>query len=114
MTRPQGFDRRFRVTKRREFLAVQRRGQTVSTPHFILLSAERPYAGLPRLGLTVSRKVGNAVARNHVKRRVREFFRRNRSQFLATRDYVCIARNGADALSQADVDRELRAAVRFR
>jgi ribonuclease P protein component len=51
-----------------------------------------------RLGLTVSRKVGNAVVRNRVKRRIREWFRRERHEFEGVWDVVVIARREAAAL----------------
>ncbi len=53
----------------------------------------------PRLGLTVSRKVGGAVVRNRVKRRVREWFRHSRKALPAGVDLVVIARRGAGELS---------------
>lgn len=46
----------------------------------------------PRLGTTVSRKVGNAVVRNRWKRRLREIFRRNRDAIPSGFDYVVIVR----------------------
>lgn len=52
-----------------------------------------------RLGITVSKKCGNAVERNRVKRVVREVFRRNQKLFSAECDYVFIAKAGAAALS---------------
>lgn len=54
--------------------------------------AEQPWT---RIGLTVSRKVGNATVRNRVKRRLREIFRRNKASFPMQRDIVLIARSAA-------------------
>ena len=52
-----------------------------------------------RLGVTVSRRIGNAVARNRVKRRVRECFRKViRDRLPAGTSIVVIARGGAAAL----------------
>ena len=50
-----------------------------------------------RLGITVSRKVGNAVTRNHIKRLLREFFRQNKDLFPPA-DYNIIAKQGAARL----------------
>ena len=61
-----------------------------------------------RLGITVSRRVGNAVERNRVKRRVREFFRLNRERLQPTQDILVIARVGAKALGYREVEAELR------
>lgn len=56
-----------------------------------------------RLGLAVSRRAGNAVARNHVKRRVREWFRKHRAA-LDGYDLVVSARPEAAALHGDDID----------
>lgn len=80
----------------------------------VLVAARRGRApdALPRLGVTVSRRVGNAVVRNRVKRRVREWFRRNRGVFPPDRDVVVIARASAAEIPSAEVGRELEGAVR--
>jgi ribonuclease P protein component len=61
-----------------------------------------------RLGLAVSRRVGGAVVRNRVKRRVREWFRHRRG-LLAGLDLVVTARPAAAALDQFAVARTLEA-----
>lgn len=60
-----------------------------------------------RLGITVSRKVGGAVVRNAVKRRVREWFRTGRGALPAGSDWVVIARRGAAGAGGAEIRREL-------
>ena len=67
-----------------------------------------------RLGVTVTRKVGNAVERNRVKRRVREFFRLHRNELQPAHDLLIIARAGADKLSFGDVESELARALGLR
>lgn len=65
-----------------------------------------------RLGITVTRKVGNAVRRNRIKRVVREVFRRNRQAFPAA-DLVFVAKRDAGAdLGYDQVLREVRGAER--
>lgn len=69
------------------------------------MPADAPPAQIcARLGLAISRRVGNAVQRNHVKRRVRETFR-HRQFRLTGLDLVVTGRPAAAALAQADVDR---------
>ena len=77
---------------------------------FVLLVAgqrEAPPEAPVRLGITVSRRVGNAVVRARVKRNVREWFRRNRALAPAGRDIVVIAKPVAARASSQEVWREL-------
>jgi ribonuclease P protein component len=97
--------RRLRV--RREFLVVQGSGVRVHTPHFVLVVARGPIVDAPaRLGITVTRKVGDAVRRNRVKRVVREAFRLDRALLPAGVDLLVIAKNGAPTLGLAEVQAE--------
>ena len=109
--RSQRFPRRFRVRTRGEFVALQRDGRRQAAPHFIVINSPVP-GPHARLGITTSRKVGNAPARNRIRRLVREFFRRHRTRFAAG-DLVVIARPGAHTLSYADVVDELSRACRL-
>lgn len=105
------FGRDSRLRRRAQFLRVQRRGKRVHTAHFvvILLPSEEP-DGERRLGVTVTRKVANAVGRNRVKRVVREVFRRNRELFPMACDIVIIAKRGAPSVAYASALAELEAA----
>ena len=59
------------------------------------------------MGLTVSRKVGNAVVRNRVKRRLREWFRHSSARAAGPVDWVVIARPPAAALPSEALCSEL-------
>ena len=56
-----------------------------------------------KLGITVNRRVGNAIVRNRIKRRVREWFRQARLWLPGERDIVVIARSAASELSHAAI-----------
>jgi len=66
-----------------------------------------------RLGITTSRKVGDAPTRNRVRRLVREFFRRRRLELTPPRDVLVIARPGAAAVRYADVEEQLTRVLRL-
>ena len=77
---------------------------------FVVLMADRhdsQASGVARLGITVSRRVGPAVVRARVKRRVREWFRRTPDALPDDKDLVVIARAGAGEASQDAVVRDL-------
>ena len=98
--------RRYRLTRSQDFDAVYRRGRSVSTRFLILYWFPREEAGgEPRLGLAVPRRVGSAVTRNRIKRRLRELWRLRADGIPAGCDYVLVARPGlAEALETRGAD----------
>jgi ribonuclease P protein component len=108
MARPTGeFRHTDRLRRPAEFQRVSREGRRVAEPAFLLLvapSAEAGSGAQQRLGITVSRRVGGAVARNRVKRRVREWFRRARCGLRPGIDLVVIGRSAAASLSGRDTE----------
>ncbi|HEY3204047.1 MAG TPA: ribonuclease P protein component [Thermoanaerobaculia bacterium] len=70
-----------RLRKRREFEECYASGVRVSGRHIQVFLLLADSAGGQRLGISVPRRVGTAVARNRVRRRLREIFRRTRSHF---------------------------------
>lgn len=123
--RPQGFPASLRIKQRREFLRVQRGGRKHHVRHFMVFASPRPAPAdttpsestpsepLPtRLGITVTRKVGDAVTRNRIKRLVREVFRQNRQRLPSGLDIVWVAKQQASAASFADVLADFEALVR--
>lgn len=101
-----------RVQKSDEYRRILKGGRRVSTPHFTLFyKANR--SGRLRLGITVSKKVGKAHARNRLKRWVREYFRQEQygireaagmdadPPWCEGLDLVFLARGGA-----ADIDHQ--------
>lgn len=103
-----------RLHRSAEFIRLQRVGVRFQSPHFVLYAGRlETEPARSRLGVTVSRRIGNAVLRNRVKRRVREIFRRSiRDNLPAVTSIVVIARAGAGMLASAAINDELIAAAR--
>jgi ribonuclease P protein component len=106
--------RRRRLSRSAEFERVYRQGRSKGNRYLVLYafprddeSSERDEDG-PRLGLSVSRRVGGAVDRNRIKRVLREAFWAEAERLPAGSDYVVVARPDARDLAE----REGAAAVR--
>ena len=98
--------RRYRLSRSRDFDAVYRHGRSVSTRFLTLHWFPRDDAGgEPRLGLAVPKANGTAVVRNRVKRQLREAWRAQLPEVQTGRDYVLVVRPGlAEAAEQRGFD----------
>jgi ribonuclease P protein component len=87
--------RRHRLSRSRDFDAVYRQGRSTSTRFLVLYWFDREdEPGDVRLGLAVPKAAGNAVARNKIKRQLREVWRARLDRVPGGRDYVLIAKPG--------------------
>jgi ribonuclease P protein component len=87
--------RRNRLSRSRDFDAVYRQGRSVGTRFLVLYwFAREDGEGEPRLGLAVTKGVGNAVVRNRLKRQLREAWRARLERVPAENDYVLVAKPG--------------------
>jgi len=100
------FDKKSRILKREDFLKVGRIGRRLRARHFTVLYLKNELGNI-RCGITVSKKNGNAVKRNRVKRFLREFFRLNRDHLEPSSDYIFIALNGSSKLEYCEIENEL-------
>jgi ribonuclease P protein component len=95
-----------------KFRYLQRYGARVEALHFVLYAGRFPGDEKSRLGVTVSRRVGGAVVRNRIKRRVRETYRVTLRVMLNPGiSLVVIARGGAGELTSDAIGGELKAAT---
>jgi ribonuclease P protein component len=87
--------KRSRLSRSSDFQRIYRQGSSTASRFLVLYSFKRPAeAGAegPRLGLSVSKKLGGAVVRNRVKRLLREAVQRNAGHLAEEYDLVLIAR----------------------
>ncbi len=95
-----------RLKKPREFSYVYENGEKWVGDYLVLLYTENdlPYS---RIGIVVSKKVGRAVVRNKVKRRLREIVRLNREKIPQGLDIVIIAKTKAKMVTFWDLREDL-------
>ncbi len=101
------------ITKRADFLSANR-GKRFVTPGFIMLVHDRrddnPAA---RLGITITKKVGNAVIRNRMKRRFRELAREYLGEHGKTgADHILIGRAGGIERDFGEMQRDMQRALK--
>ncbi len=96
-----------RIRKRPQFQAIMRTGQRRFTTSFIFFLQPSPLP-IPRLGITVTKKAGNAVRRNRLKRLVREAFRLHPELFRRPVDVVVVAKRDNQIGSLEEVVGEFR------
>jgi ribonuclease P protein component len=95
-----------RIRKRKDYLRIYQEGKRVNSKNFITIFS-RNQTGIQRLGITVTKKAGNAVKRNRIKRLLREFFRLNKDKLPGSHDIVIIVKNEIPLLKYPDVYKEL-------
>ena len=101
-----------RLRQRADFLAAAGAAR-VPTAAFVLQARKRDEGGPVRVGFTVSRKVGTAVERNRVRRRLKEIVRLSAATGLSGgHDYVLVGRRAALSLPFAQMTEDFKRAVR--
>lgn len=101
-----------RLRENREFRRVFQRGRSVATGRLVLYWCDNRI-GTFRVGFSVSRKVGNAVTRNRLKRLLRECFRKREDELRnVSTDFVVIARPSAAGMTYGEVEFEVTKLLR--
>lgn len=79
------------VKENYEFRRIYRKGKSAVSPQLVIY-CQRNRRGHSRLGVSVSTKLGCAVVRNRVRRRIREIYRLNKAKMLPGYDLIVVAR----------------------
>mgnify|MGYP003375797818 CR=1 FL=1 len=88
------------VKENNEFRRIYRKGRSAVSPYFVVYRR-----GHSRLGVSVSTKLGCAVVRNRVRRRIREIYRLNKAKMLPGYDLIVVARVRAVETDYQKLDR---------
>ncbi len=95
------------VKENREFRRIYRKGLSAASPCMVVY-CQRNRQGRSRLGVTVSTKLGHAVVRNRVRRRLREIYRLSQPMMKQGFDIVLVARTRAVTASYQELARAYR------
>lgn len=95
----------YRVKRERDFNDIFTQGSNVANRRFVIYHLPKEQAHF-RAGLSVSKKLGNAVIRNRIKRKIRHVLLDCKENLLAD-DFVVIARKGVEDLSYSELKKNL-------
>ncbi len=98
--------KRFRIKKEQDFKLVFKKGKSYANRQFVVYLRDHPEVSHLRLGISVSKRLGNAVQRNKIKRRIRAFFQHHKGD-LKAKEYVVIARNPVSGMDYHQMEKSL-------
>ncbi|OIK08447.1 ribonuclease P protein component [Bacillus sp. MUM 13] len=99
--------KKLRIKKNDEFQDVFKKGESFGNRQFVVYVLEKPNQDHFRIGLSVSKKIGNAVVRNQIKRYIRQSFLELIEDIEIGKDYVIIARKPASQMDFLEVKNSL-------
>ena len=94
------------LKKNRDFQFIYRNGKSFGNRYLVMYVYPRD-TGRNRLGISVSKKVGNSIVRHRLTRLIRESYRLNEKRFVRGLDLIVIARPGAKGRSYLEIERAL-------
>ena len=100
--------KRLRLRKREDFAKVFKHGKAAANHQFVVYVKHSPVAEPFRFGVSVSKKVGNAVVRNRMRRRVKEIVRLMEPSVKPNVDIVCIVRKPALELDHLQLKKSIQ------
>ncbi|WP_066074209.1 ribonuclease P protein component [Neobacillus soli] len=99
--------RELRVKKNKEFQAAFQHGRSFANRQFVVYALTKEGQDFFRIGLSVSKKIGNAVMRNQIKRYLRQSILELNGQLAPGNDYIIIARKPAAEMDFFEVKKSL-------
>lgn len=97
----------YRVKKNKEFQHIFKHGKSFANRQLVIYCVEKPDQDHFRIGLSVGKKIGNAVTRNRIKRYLRQAFQELEDNISTSGDIVIIARQPAKQMEYAEIKKSL-------
>lgn len=97
----------YRVKKETDFQKIIHQGQSVANRQFVIYSLDKPGQEHFRVGLSVGKKMGNAVQRNAIKRKIRQSLLELEAEIRNEKDFVVIARQPTKKMSVVEMKKSL-------
>ena len=109
---PETLRPRERIKKQKDFIALYKKGKRYRGKYFILIYFPNEL-NFSRFAVVASKKTGNAVKRNRIKRRIRELFRRNKHLIIIPMDLIVIAKAEIYTSNWIELQEEYMKAIRI-
>jgi len=100
-----------RIKKKKDFFLLYKKGNHYRGKYLIILHLPNEF-DFSRMGVVVSKKIGNAVKRNKIKRWIRTLFRRNKSLIKNSLDFIIIAKKEIREASWIEVQEDYLKAIK--
>ena len=100
--------KQYRLSRKKDFSAVYRVGKSAANYQLVLYYKKNPAEPHFRLGISASKKIGGAVVRNRIRRRLKEIFRLHADEIKEGYDLVVIVRKAAVELDHSALTRSVR------
>ncbi|MDD9270854.1 ribonuclease P protein component [Paenibacillus sp. GCM10023248] len=105
-------EKEYRLAKREDFNKIYRYGKSMANHQFVLYYLPQPKLDHFRLGISVSKKVGNAVVRNRLRRMIKEIVRLKKENMAPHYDYILLVRKPAADMEYVELEKSIWHVVR--
>jgi ribonuclease P protein component len=104
----QSFSPKQKLRKSFDFERVKAKGCSHKTDAFFAQAHRNPSTTIPRLGIIATRRLGNAVTRNKIKRIVREVFRKNADKIIPEAEIIILPRKKMRNLEFSQIEKKFK------
>lgn len=100
-------EKELRLLKRDEFNKIYRHGKSSANKYFVVYYLPQPQLTQFRVGFSVSKKYGNAVARNRIRRILKEIFRLHKLHIKSKTSYIIVVRQLASSINYREIEKSI-------